>query len=173
MKDFLQLAEDAGARAPIVLPIPTAADPTTFPGTVSAETGMLMLMFQQSAQAGRSGDEIDISPEQMARMEADLLGEAGAARLEALGVVGVMRQHVISTLTVFHLAGREAGEEAWDTTPGTLGKASRPAMSPKKGGPSSKKAGSARTRSTVQPSTARTAGASSAPRVAARTPKKG
>jgi len=160
VKDFTLLAEDAGARAPIVLPVPSNADPTEFPGSISAETGKVLLLLR----SGVLDQDVDITPEQYLQVEADLLGD-GAERLAELGISPMIRQWIVSVLTVWHLFGREAGEEAWDLGPnGMAGKASPRATSPKTGGRTSKGATSASTRSPARTPARRTAGGSSAPR---------
>lgn len=162
MKDFTLLAEDAGARAPIVLPIPSNDDPTEFPGTVSAETGTFLLLMRAAAFSEEDMPDVDISTEMYERAETELLGD-GAQRLLDLGISPHLRQWVVSVLTVWHLLGREAGEAAWDLGPnGMQGKASPRATSPKTGGRTSKGATSASTRSPARTPRPRSAGASSA-----------
>jgi hypothetical protein len=159
---FRDLADVLGVAPDKVLPI--NGQDVRFPGRISARTGQLLLATNAAVEGGaRTESEIverlQLSEEDLQAVEEDLLGPA-AAVLDGLGVVGEARQHVMATLTVWHLAGQDAAENVWEAGPGAVGKAPPRGGSKRKAGRSSP---TARTRATTAAGRSRAgAGGSSA-----------
>jgi hypothetical protein len=117
---WTDLADLHGITPDIELPI--HGEVIKFPGRISAWAGSLLMTIRAAIldQEGEPGDigervveSLDLSGEDVAAMERELLGD-GADDLERLGVTGRERQHVVNTLTVWHLSGEEAAHAAWE-----------------------------------------------------------
>jgi hypothetical protein len=121
---FRDLTDVLGVSTPKVLPIRGRS--VEFPGTISAWAGTLLLALRRAA--AESIESGDVDPSDVAglvlstgaatemdalRLERELLGDAGDV-LDELGVMGEGRQHIIGTLTVWHLSGEEAATACWE-----------------------------------------------------------
>lgn len=148
---FRDLTDVLGATPAKVLPI--HGKMIEFPGRVSARAGMLLLAIQRAAQE-QQAELGEILPDQVVvaavgldgadeagkYLEAEMLGDS-RGELDALGVVGVERDRILATLTVWHLSGQDAAEAVWE------GKDPAPKASKPKAGRASKMAGGAGVRS--------------------------
>lgn len=125
MGTWRDLADVVGLDAPKVLPI--MGKEVAFPGRISAWAGGTLLAITAAAEAGATDpDEITetvgITEADAVELEAEILGDDGAAALDAAGVIGTARRHVVNTLMAWHISGEEAAREAWEAG----GKAPRP-----------------------------------------------
>lgn len=113
--------QDVYLPTPKVLPI--HGEEIEFPGRISADAGMTMLAIRSAMleQVGTEGTEeeyasaalTEVTAGQVAALEAEILGDA-AADLDRLGVFGAARQHVVSTLVAWHMAGEEVAVATWE-----------------------------------------------------------
>lgn len=121
--------------------IPIHARMVDFPARISAWAGMTLLAIQRAAETGADAETTlersGVTEDTATRLQNELLG-SGAAVLDELGVIGDARNHVIQTLTVWHLHGEEAAARVWASP----GKAPSPPKK-KKGGRRSTKNGKA------------------------------
>jgi hypothetical protein len=167
---FRDLTDVLGVTPPKTLPI--HGEQVSFPARVSARTGMLLLTLQHRASAGEGVkdvvDSLALDDDAAAELERDLLGEAGARRLDELGVIGDARAHVMGTLIAWHLGGEEAASATWEagpvTTQGKAAAASNRATRRRTAGQSSKAAGTAAARSKGTSTSAPTSGGASSDR---------
>ena len=110
-KDLSDLDEFIGGKAAKELPI--NGELISFPDRISAKTGALLIKVQsQNANAKTIFNEID--DEQWLEIQHEIVGDDAMEKLVELGVVGETYSHVIATLIVWHLQGREAAEEVWN-----------------------------------------------------------
>lgn len=173
---FRDLTDVLGVTPPKTLPI--HGEQVEFPARVSARTGMLLLTLQHRADAGEDVesvvDSLGLDDAAAVELERDLLGEDGLRRLDALGVIGDARAHVVGTLIAWHMRGEAAAVATWEagpvTTAGKDAAASNRATRRKTAGRSSKTAGAAAARSTAGSSSARTSGGASSGRRTAKAP---
>ncbi len=108
---------------PIELPI--GGKTYQFPGSVSAHTGLVLQRILSAAEdasedlrAGRvTGTEIAeqilLDDVQEGDIRAELMGD-GEAQMAADGLSTAHTSHVFNTLLVWHTAGPEAAEAAWE-----------------------------------------------------------
>jgi len=117
---WTDLADLHGISPDIELPV--HGQVVTFPGRISAWAGSLLLTIR-AATLGQEGDaqeigervieKLNISERDVIALESELLGD-GDARLAALGVTGMERQHIVNTLTMWHMSGQEAARSVWE-----------------------------------------------------------
>ncbi len=114
---FRDLADVIGIRKK---ELPIHGQIVSFPGTISARSGLLLQVIQQ--QVATIGEQADaaavieasgMTDEDALKLEAELLGD-GAEALDRLGVLGEARQHVVGTLATWHMSGPEAAEAVWE-----------------------------------------------------------
>ncbi len=138
---FKDLTEVIDVREPKILPI--FGEMIEFPDVVSAQTGQVLLAMitagQNLADDGSdeqpSDDEVaagivaemDLTDQRWQDMTDEVLGPA-AHRLTELGIAMYdrRRMHIVATLAVWHIMGREPAELYWDSA----GKARAPKAAP-------------------------------------------
>lgn len=149
---FRDLTEVMGVREPKVLPVKGRM--IEFPGTVSARCGQVMLMMVRAGQAADSEEDGlaavaelirtgEIDPDDASRLEREVIGPEAMTELLELEVSQDELTRIVSTLTVWHLAGQEAAEAAWEGKAPAPARAVRRATSRRTAGSSSSKDGSA------------------------------
>lgn len=113
---FADLTDVLGVTPPKVLPV--RGRNVNFPGVISARAGMLLLTIQRAAASGEPAELVTarLSNSDAMFLEYELLGD-GAEILDNLGVMGDARQHIMTTLAVWHLSGEDAAEAAWSGKP--------------------------------------------------------
>ncbi len=120
---FRDLDDVAGVEGPKILPIRGVA--VEFPATVSAKTGTLILAaLAAGINAAENGEENAVgqamaerglSESDMQLIEDDLIGPAAAVQLEELQIWGKRKDHIVSTLMIWHIFDTETAEQFWDS----------------------------------------------------------
>lgn len=109
---------------PIELPV--GGKMYRFPGTVSGRTSLLLRAMQEqalaAAQAEKAGKKVDLDADVLddlgeVNLRAELMtldGHDVEREMAADGCDGAQIRHVFTVLTIWHMQGPEAAEQAWE-----------------------------------------------------------
>lgn len=99
--------------------LPIGGQVFEFPDRISAQSGEVLLRVQAAAQdLSSEADPVDvleaanIATDKLMQAQAEMLGD-GHAALIAAGL-GAAVEHVVQTLTAWHVFGQVAAERAWN-----------------------------------------------------------